>query len=47
MNIVPLHQIAPRWNEVLTPFRARDYVQALAVAQQFVAELESELLPYH
>lgn len=35
MSALPLHQIAPEWNQVLAPFRARDYGHALELALAF------------
>lgn len=39
MSALPLHRIAPGWNEVLVPFRERDYARALDLALAFLDEI--------
>ena len=39
MSALPLHRIAPGWNEVLVPFRERDYGRALDLALAFLDEI--------
>jgi len=43
MNTPALYQIAPRWSEVLAPFRDRDYPRALELALGFLAGLDDDL----
>jgi len=42
MSVVPLHQMCPAWNDVLKPFRERDYQRALELAQAFLREVRSD-----
>ena len=42
MTVVPLHQISPAWNDVLKPFRERDYKRALELAQNFLRTVQGE-----
>lgn len=42
MSTIPLHQLAPGWNEVLTPFRERDYSRALELALSFLNNLDQD-----
>jgi len=39
VSALPLHRIAPGWNEVLVPFRERDYGRALDLALAFLNEI--------
>ncbi|MBK1645483.1 hypothetical protein CKO25_12680 [Thiocapsa imhoffii] len=42
MSALPLHRIVPGWNEVLIPFRERDYGRALTLALAFLDEIARE-----